>query len=619
MRDTHRRLVEFRTALAIVVLLATASSAVAAQSPTSVKSADQYIANGNLKAAEIELRNAVRDAPQDPQLRIRLARVYLQLGDPISAEREARAARERNGAEADYLPVLDQALLRQGKFQELSDLVRPSNRPPALESQVRWVLGMAAAGQHDNVRAQSLLQDAIRLDPKATPPKIGLARLIAASNPAQANKLLDEVLAAIPRAVEALEVKGELARAEGDLQAAKSDFDAALQIDPQNVTTRLSRASLNITQGKYEAVDEDLNPILKANPNNFMANYLRAVEEGGQKQYTAADRLLDRLSLAFDQFPAGYYVQGAIKVELGQYAQAEAILAKYLDRARGDIKAARLAAFAALQQRAPSRAIEYLKPLATQPKAGADTLTLLGNAYMASGKPELALQQFEKAAVLEPNDPTIETRMAISEIGSGQGKEGLAELERVFGTQAGVSIAGPTLVLAQLHAGRPDKAAQVAAALVKRDGNNPLYLTLSGMVKTAQKDVTGAEAAFRAALAQNPDFAPAMNDLAALYLSSGRPDDAKKVYQAALAKKADDVNALLGLANVAINHMWTTPSSQVVCSALIKSLASICPASVGALAHERWPRWFPRQEFQTEERPHRGPLENAGLLSSWID
>jgi cellulose synthase operon protein C len=184
MCDTRHRLVELRTALAIVVLLVTASSAVAAESPASVKSADQYIANGNLKAAEIELRNAVRDAPQDAQLRIRLARIYLQLGDPILAEREARAARERNGAEADYLPVLDQALLRQGKFQELADLVRPDNRPPTLESQVRWALGMAAAGQHDNARAQSLLQDAIRLDPKAAPPKIGLARLIAASNPA---------------------------------------------------------------------------------------------------------------------------------------------------------------------------------------------------------------------------------------------------------------------------------------------------------------------------------------------------------------------------------------------------------------------------------------------------
>ena len=41
-------------------------AAKAKESPASVKTAEQYIANGNLKAAEIELRNAVREAPQDP-------------------------------------------------------------------------------------------------------------------------------------------------------------------------------------------------------------------------------------------------------------------------------------------------------------------------------------------------------------------------------------------------------------------------------------------------------------------------------------------------------------------------------------------------------------------------
>jgi hypothetical protein len=36
---------------------------------------------------------------------------------------------------------------------------------------------------------------------------------------------------------------------------------------------------------------------------------------------------------------------------------------------------------------------------------------------------------------------------------------------------------------------------------------------------------------------------------------------------------------------------------------LIGSLAFICPACVVALAHERWPRWVPRPEFQTDVRP----------------
>jgi putative PEP-CTERM system TPR-repeat lipoprotein len=552
MPQARRRFSGFCAAFGIAALIAAAPMADAADPSAAVKEADQDIASGNLRAAAIELQNAVRDAPDDAKLRSRLARVYLQLGDPVSAEREARAAREHNGAEADYLPVLDQALLRQGKFTDLADLVQPGNRPAALESQVRWALGMAAAGLRDNAKAQTLMQDAIRLDPNAAAPKIAMARLLAVSKPADANKLLDAVLSSDPRSGEALQVKGELARSRGDTQAAMNDFDAALKIDPKNVAVLLSRASLNIAEGKYKAADKDLDPILKANPDIFMGNYLRGLEDAKQQQYAAADRLFDRLSPMFSRYPAGYYLQGATKFALGEYAQAETILGRYLAVAAGDRRAVRLAAAAALRQRAPGRAIEYLQPVAAKPGADAETLTLLGNAYMASGKPELALQQFDKAAAIDPHNPTIETRMAISEIVAGQGKEGLAELERVFDTETGAPVAGPTLVLARLRAGQLDQAAQVAAALVKRDANNPLYQTLSGMVKAAQKDVSGAETAFRAALAANPNFAPASSDLSALYLSAGRVDDAKKLYQQALAKKSDDEVALLGLANVAV-------------------------------------------------------------------
>jgi len=142
------------------------SAAYAKDSTASVKEAEQYIVQGNLKAAEIELRNAIRDAPQDPVLRARLAEVYLREGDAQSAEREARAARERNGNEADYLPVLADALLRQLKFADLINLVQPGNRDPVLESKVRTGLGVAAVGLRDQAKAETLLSEAIKLDTK---------------------------------------------------------------------------------------------------------------------------------------------------------------------------------------------------------------------------------------------------------------------------------------------------------------------------------------------------------------------------------------------------------------------------------------------------------------------
>ena len=341
MPQARRRLSWHYVAVAAAVLAFANPASGAAESPASVKNTDHLVASGNLKAAEIELRNAIQESPQDPLLRSQLARVYLQLGDPISAEREARAARDRNGKEADYLPVLLESMLRQGKFADLADLVKPGDRAPPLESKVRLALGIAAGILHDRAKAESMLTDAVRLDPSAPAPKIALARTLAATNPAEANKLLDQALAIDPRAIEALQVKGELARAHGDTKTAMSQFDAALKIDPKNVGVLLSRASLNIAEGNYKAADDDLNPVLKANPDNFMANYLHAFELTRQQKYVAADHLFDRLSQFFPKFPAGYYLQGLTKLALGQFAQAEDVLELYLAQVPGDARAAR--------------------------------------------------------------------------------------------------------------------------------------------------------------------------------------------------------------------------------------------------------------------------------------
>jgi predicted Zn-dependent protease len=141
-----------------------------------------------------------------------------------------------------------------------------------------------------------------------------------------------------------------------------------------------------------------------------------------------------------------------------------------------------------------------INPLVEKLPPDSTTLTLLGNAYMVDRKPELALQQFEKAAALDPENAMIKTRVAVAEIRTGKGREGLGQLEQVLSGQADPAIAGPTLVLAELRAGRVDKAAEVVASLIRRDGDNPLYQTLLGEVRVAQRDDDGAKAAYSAAL-----------------------------------------------------------------------------------------------------------------------
>ncbi len=135
---------------------------------------------------------------------------------------------------------------------------------------------------------------------------------------------------------------------------------------------------------------------------------------------------------------------------------------------------------------------------------------------------------------------------------SGQIGQGLAKLEEVFSGEAGVVVAGPPLVLAELRSGQVDKAAEVAKSLIKRNPADLLYQILFGEVRVAQRDYGGAEAAFRAVLSRDPDFSAATRDLARLYAATGRTDDAKRTYSDVLAKNPTDTMALVGLADLTI-------------------------------------------------------------------
>jgi Tfp pilus assembly protein PilF len=130
-----------------------------------VEDAQQYLKKGDLKSALIQLRNAVREAPDDPKIRAQLAEAYLRTGDLPGAEREARAARDRKGDEVDYLPVLADVLLRQGKFADLIGQVQPGDRAPSVESKVRLAIGLAELALHRRDKAEPALRDAVRLDP----------------------------------------------------------------------------------------------------------------------------------------------------------------------------------------------------------------------------------------------------------------------------------------------------------------------------------------------------------------------------------------------------------------------------------------------------------------------
>ena len=188
---------------------------------------------------------------------------------PASAEHEARAARDLNGDEADYLPVLLDAMLLRRKFKDIYDLIEPGDRNPVLESKVRTALGTAAVRLGYDDESRSIIARCDQIDPSVVEPRIQLARFLSGTRPEEADSVIDEAIAANPKSAELLQVKGEMLWSRGDANGAVRLFGEALEIDPDYQLARLSRANVNVTRGDFAAADEDLDPILQATPNEF--------------------------------------------------------------------------------------------------------------------------------------------------------------------------------------------------------------------------------------------------------------------------------------------------------------------------------------------------------------
>jgi tetratricopeptide (TPR) repeat protein len=166
-----------RTLPAIVLLLGLAACWPMAAHADYMSNARDSMKKGDLKSAQIDLRNAVRNDPQNAEAHYLLGRVSIELGDPVAAEREASAARDRGYDPHQAVPLLTQALLAQGKYQKLLDDLKPEGKDTTLDASILVARGYALIGLKKPEDAQKAFADAQQVAPNAVEPLLADARL----------------------------------------------------------------------------------------------------------------------------------------------------------------------------------------------------------------------------------------------------------------------------------------------------------------------------------------------------------------------------------------------------------------------------------------------------------
>lgn len=500
---------------------------------------------GDLRAAQIDLRNAVRSDPQNAEAHFWLGRVSLDLGDPVAAEREARAARDRGFDPHQAVPLLAQAMLAQRKFKELLADLQPGGKDPVLDASILVARGYAQLGLQTPDDAQASFALAEQTAPNAVEPLLASARLLASRGDLEgALGKIDRAINAQPKSGEALLAKAEILRAKGDPTGALSVLNQMLTDQPGNIRALLDRAGLLIATNHADQAKVDLAAVLKATPGNVQAIYLQAVMFAQQKDYKAADNSLEKINQFISRIPRGYFLQAMVKEQLGQNAQAEEAARHYIARMPNDLAAYKLLARLEFAKRRPDLAADTLAKVVESGHADAETYDLLGRAYAASGRADDSVKAFQKAEALAPNDVGLQTRLASARMGAGEADAAMGDLEHTLQLAPTAPQVGEALFFAALATGDLNKAADAIEKVRNAQGNTPVVENLEGLLKLAQVDIPGAEAKFRDVLQKHPDFVPAQINLARVAAMEGKPNDAEQILSALLSKNPASEPAL---------------------------------------------------------------------------
>lgn len=540
--------------LLAVAMLAAPSAALRAAEPTyldALAAARQSMDKGELGLAESQMRSAVKTYPSNPDVHLLLAQILLKLGDSSAAEEEARLARWHHGEDNDIAPVLAQAMLQQNELGQLIQQIEPGGREAKAEAAVRLSLAIAHLSLGETDAGEELLRDAQRLDPESDQSHLGMARLLMAKGDyAGVEHELQGARAAAPDSVDVLRLEADLARAKGDVEGALAAYGKALAQHPDDLGLRVGRAMIFISANRLDEAQKDVDTALEQAPYSLTPNFLAGLLLARRGDLHGADDQLTGVSGAFESLPNGFYVLGAVKYALGQYDTAIYNLQRFIARRPDNVGARRLLAASAMQMGDPARAIEVLRPIAEENPADQQTVALLAQAYLAAGRKDEVVELYQSAAQAKGGDVSRRTEAAVMEIGLGDAFTGAAELEKIAGTNRGLAVAGPVLVLDDLNNGQLDKAAATAEEMVAHDPKDAMAEDLLGTVRRAQLNYPEAERLYRDAIARDPKFLIARRDLAKTYALTGHPDQARDTDLALLQLRPDDAAAMVALAEL---------------------------------------------------------------------
>ncbi|MGN6702614.1 MAG: XrtA/PEP-CTERM system TPR-repeat protein PrsT [Burkholderiaceae bacterium] len=552
MKTRRRGSLSLPGTFALALVLASCGGRVDTQKLMS--EARQYRDKGEFNAAIIQVKNVLQKSPDDRNARTLLARIYLESGDPASAEKEIRRALELGADRSELLALLGKSLVAQQKYQAVIDEVTPPAQA-AVDPGLLAVRGDAylALGSYENAR--SCYSSALAAAPKLVEAVIGLGKLsLMDGDKASAMRLAEQATADGPASGDAWLFLGDVMRAGGSPAKAQAAYEKAVEAAPRNPAGYIAAAMLDIGSDNFEAAGKRLDAARKRAPQSLLVVYSQAFLDFRRGRYKEAKESIQQVLKAAPDHMPSILLAGAVEYQLGAAQAAQDHLKRFLEKYPGDRYAGQLLTAAYLKSGDTALALKTVQPLLESGDKDMRLLALAGDAYMKARDFSKATQLFEQAAAASPKTANVHAALGASRLAQGDSAGGIAELETATKLDPTSGQTNLLLILTHLRLHQFDQAISRIAGLEKADPQNPVLPNLEGAAYLGKGERDGARAAFgKAASMQQSYFAPVAN-LAQMDIQDGKSAAAKTRLEAFLRGNGKNVEAMTALAGIAVSE-----------------------------------------------------------------
>ena len=507
---------------------------------------------GEHQAASIELKTFLQKQPESGPVRHALGVSLLEQGDAAGAEAEFRRAMDADTAGAGSVALLARALLQQRKFGPLAKL--EAEKPPSdprVAVDLLTTLAQGRQAQGDLVQARSLIDKALSQDPAHPGAQVMDVRLAASTAPLpQAAARAATLAQRFPNDAEVILLLADAQAASGEKEATRT-YEQVLRLDKRQEAAHGALIQAAVRARDYSRAAALVQAMKAALPGRGLPIYYDAVVAYASTNLQRAREQTQLLLKAPEPNPLVQMLAGYTEQRLGSLVQAEALLSRALKAMPDHVELRRELAAVYSQLGRPDAALQTLMPKLSPGLKDAPSWLAASRAYSMMGNFKAADAALALARSLQPNDGATRLEAARTLLARGSEESGLRELE-ALAQSADPAQAQALADLVPVLMRRHEVPAALAAVdkLVTLSPKSPQPELLRGQVLLDSGNISGARAAFEAALTKDPRFVLAVERLAQLDLGAQDHEAARKRYLAFLKANPQSAPVMLALAEI---------------------------------------------------------------------